>query len=166
MNKTANVVIIGGGISGCSIAYNLAKKGVKNIVVIEKQYLASGSTGRCGAGIRMQWGTERNCLLAKLSTEFYENANEELEVVHDIEFKQGGYLIVAATEKEVEQFKKNVALQNSLGIPTVYLSPKEAKEIIPHMDESKILGATFCPKDGHLNPFILQAFAIAAKGWG
>ncbi|NLM43715.1 MAG: FAD-binding oxidoreductase [Clostridiales bacterium] len=167
MNKTANVVIIGGGISGCSIAYNLAKKGVKNIVVIEKQYLASGSTGRCGAGIRMQWGTERNCLLAKLSTEFYENANEELEVVHDIEFKQGGYLIVAATEKEVEQFKKNVALQNSLGIPTVYLSPKEAKEIIPHMDESKILGATFCPKDGHLNPFYTtEAFAIAAKRLG
>lgn len=106
MNKTANVVIIGGGISGCSIAYNLAKKGVKDIVVIERQYLASGSTGRCGAGIRMQWGTERNCRLSKLSTEFYENANEELGAVHDIEFKQGGYLIVAATEKEVEQFKR------------------------------------------------------------
>lgn len=167
MNKTANVVIIGGGISGCSIAYNLAKKGVKDIVVIERQYLASGSTGRCGAGIRMQWGTERNCRLSKLAAEFYENANEELGAVHDIEFKQGGYLIVAATEKEVDQFKKNVALQNSLGIPSVYLSPKEAKEIIPYMDETKILGATFCPKDGHLNPFhTTEAFANAAKRLG
>jgi sarcosine oxidase subunit beta len=100
MNNTASVVIIGGGISGCSIAYNLAKKGVKDIVVIEKKYLTSGSTGRCGAGIRMQWGTEMNCRLAKYSTEFYENANEVLEYDGDIEFKQGGYLIVAATEKE------------------------------------------------------------------
>lgn len=167
MNKTANVVIIGGGISGCSIAYNLAKKGVKDIVVIEKKYLTSGSTGRCGAGIRMQWGTERNCLLSKMAVEFFENANEELGAEHDIEFNQGGYLIVAATEKEVDQFKKNVVLQNSLGIPSVYLSPKEAKEIIPHMDETKILGATFCQRDGHLNPFLTtEAFALAAKRLG
>lgn len=167
MNKSADVVIIGGGISGCSIAYNLARKGVKKIVVVEKDYLASGSTGRCGAGIRMQWGTERNCLLSKMSVEFYETANQELEYEYDIEFKQGGYLIVAATEKEVNQFKKNIKLQNRLGIPSVYLSPKEAKEIIPYIDETKILGATFCPKDGHLNPFhTTQAYANAAKRLG
>lgn len=167
MNKTANVVIIGGGISGCSIAYNLAKKGVKDIIVVEKFYLTSGSTGRCGAGVRMQWGTERNCKLSKMSVEFYENANEELQYERDIEFNQGGYLMVAATEKENEQFKKNVILQNSLGIPSAYLSPKEAKEIIPHMDETKIIGATFCPKDGHLNPFhTTEAFANAAKRLG
>lgn len=167
MNKTASVVIIGGGISGASIAYNLAKKGVKDIIVVEKKFLASGSTGRCGAGIRMQWGTEMNCRLSKFSTEFYETANEVLEYEGDIEFKQGGYLIVAGTEKEDAQFKKNVALQNSLGIPTVYLTPKEAKEIIPHMDETKIISATFCQKDGHLNPFhTTQAFANAAERLG
>lgn len=167
MNNTADVVIIGGGISGCSIAYNLAKKGVKDIVVIEKKYLTSGSTGRCGAGVRMQWGTEMNCRLAKYSIEFYEKANEILEYDGDIEFKQGGYLIVASTEKEDSQFKKNIALQNSLGIPSVYLSPKEAKEIIPHMDETKIISATFCPKDGHLNPFhATQAYADAAVRLG
>lgn len=167
MNKTANVVIIGGGISGCSIAYNLAKKGVKGIIVVEKSFLASGSTGRCGAGIRMQWGAEQNCRLSKLSVEFYENANEELKYDRDIEFNQGGYLIVAGTEEENEQFKKNVELQNRLGIPSVYLTPKEAKEIIPHMDETKILGATFCEKDGHLNPFhTTEAYAKAAKRLG
>lgn len=167
MNNTASVVIIGGGISGCSIAYNLALKGVKDIVVVEKQYLTSGSTGRCGAGIRMQWGTEMNCRLAKFSTEFYETANEVLEYDGDIEFKQGGYLIVASTEKEDEQFKKNIVLQNSLGIPSVYLTPKEAKEIIPHMDETKIISATFCQKDGHLNPFhTTQAYADAAVRLG
>jgi sarcosine oxidase, subunit beta len=167
MNNTASVVIIGGGISGCSIAYNLALKGVKDIVVIEKEYLTSGSTGRCGAGVRMQWGTEMNCRLAKYSIEFYEKANEVLEYDGDIEFKQGGYLIVASTEKEDTQFKKNIALQNSLGIPSVYLSPKEAKKIVPHMDESKIISATYCKKDGHLNPFhATQAYADAAARLG
>jgi len=167
MNNTASVVIIGGGISGCSIAYNLARKGVKDVIVIEKNYLTSGSTGRCGAGVRMQWGTEMNCRLAKHSIEFYEKANEILEYDGDIEFKQGGYLIVASTEKEDAQFKKNIALQNSLGIPSIYLTPKEAKEIIPHMDESKIVSASFCPRDGHLNPFhTTQAYADAAVRLG
>ncbi|EYE87867.1 FAD-dependent oxidoreductase [Fervidicella metallireducens AeB] len=167
MNKRANVVIIGGGISGCAIAYNLAKKGVKDVIVIEKDYICSGSTGRCGAGVRMQWGTEMNCRLAKYSIEFFERANEELEYEYDIEFKQGGYLIVASTEKEETQFKKNLELQHSLGIPSKYLTPKEAKEIVKHMDESKIRCATFCPKDGHLNPFhATQAYANAAKRLG
>ncbi len=73
MNKTADIVIIGGGISGCSIAYNLAMKGVKKYYSFrEKKYLASGSTGRCGAGIRMQWGgTKRNCQLSKMSVDFF-----------------------------------------------------------------------------------------------
>lgn len=167
MSKNADIVIIGGGISGCSIAYNLAKKGVKNIVVIEKQFLCSGSTGRCGAGIRMQWGTERNCLLSKMSVEFYEHANEELEYDYDIEFNQGGYLMVAGNQKEFDLFKKNVEIQNRLGIPSEVLTPKEAKEIIPYMDETKITGATFCKKDGHLNPFhTTQAYANAAKRLG
>ncbi len=167
MNKTASVVIIGGGISGCAIAYTLAKKGVKDIVVIERDYLSSGATGRCGAGVRMQWGTEMNCKLAKYSIEFFERANEELDYEYDIEFKQGGYLIVASTEKEVNQFKKNIALQNSLGIPSRLLTPKEAKEIVPHMDETKIIAATFNPKDGHLNPFhTTQAYANAAVRLG
>jgi len=167
MNKTASVVIVGGGISGCAIAYTLAKKGVKDIVVIERDYLSSGATGRCGAGVRMQWGTEMNCKLAKYSIEFFERANEELEYEYDIEFKQGGYLIVASTEKEVNQFKKNIALQNSLGIPSRLLTPKEAKEIVPHMDETKIIAATFNPKDGHLNPFhTTQAYANAAVRLG
>ncbi len=167
MNKTASVVIIGGGISGCAIAYNLAKKGVKDVIIIEREYLSSGATGRCGAGIRMQWGTEMNCRLAKYSVEFFETANEVLEYDGDVEFKQGGYLIIAATDKEVDQFHKNIALQNSLGIPSRYITPQEAKEIVPHMDETQILGAAFNPKDGHLNPFhTTQAYADAAVRLG
>ena len=95
MKSSAEVVVIGGGISGCATAYNLAKKGVKDVVVLEKNYICSGSTGRCGAGVRMQWGTEMNCKLAKISIEFYEHANEILEYTRDVDFKQSGYFEIS-----------------------------------------------------------------------
>lgn len=163
----ANYVIIGAGISGCSIAYNLALKGVKDIIVFEKSYLTSGATGRCGAGVRAQWGTKMNCELAKASIEFFEVAKEVLDYSGDLEFKQDGYLILATTEKEDQEFSKNVVLQNSLGIPSRKLTKEEALEIVPHLDITKIISATFSPKDGHLNPFTTNdAYYQAAKRLG
>lgn len=106
MQKSANVVIIGGGIIGCSVAYELAIRGVKDVVVIEKNYLSSGATGRCGAGVRQQWGTETNAILARDSVKRFEGMNEELEYDKDIEFKQGGYLMVSYTSEEWNQYKK------------------------------------------------------------
>ncbi|MBU0997745.1 MAG: FAD-binding oxidoreductase [Firmicutes bacterium] len=163
----ANQVIIGAGISGCSIAYHLAKKGMKNIVVVDKSYLTSGATGRCGAGIRQQWGTEANCILAKKSIEFFETAKEELEYEGDIEFKQEGYLILATDKPELDRFSKNVKLQNSLGIPAKLLSVEESLKIVPYLNTSAFVGATFCQTDGHLNPFkMTEAFYLAAKRLG
>ncbi|WP_312699400.1 FAD-binding oxidoreductase [Sedimentibacter sp.] len=167
MRNKAEVVIIGAGISGCSIAYNLAKKGVKDIVVIDKNYICSGSTGRCGAGVRMQWGTEMNCKIAKKSIEFFEHANEILEYERDVEFKQEGYLLVADTEKELIQFRKNIELQNSLGIPSRMVTLQEAREIVPYLNTDVLKGAAFCEKDGFLNPFkTTDAFYRAAKRLG
>ncbi len=167
MKNSAEIVIIGAGISGCSIAYNLAKKGVKNIVVIEKNYICSGSTGRCGAGVRMQWGTEMNCKIGKKSIEFYENANEILEYKRDVEFKQKGYLLIADTDKEIEQFKKNIEVQHACGIPSKMVSLEEAREIVPYLNTNLLKGAAFCEKDGFLNPFhTTDAFYSAAKKLG
>jgi sarcosine oxidase subunit beta len=167
MKNSAEVVIIGAGISGCSIAYNLAKKGIKNIVVLEKNYICSGSTGRCGAGVRMQWGTEMNCKIGKKSIEFYEHANEILEYNRDVEFKQQGYLLIADTDREIEQFKKNIEVQYECGISSKMLSLQEAKEIVPYLNTSNLKGASFCEKDGFLNPFhTTDAFYSAAKKLG
>lgn len=167
MKNSADVVIIGGGISGCAIAYNLAMQGMKNVVVIEKEYICSGSTGRCGAGVRMQWGTVMNCTIAKKSIEFFENANEILEYDDDVEFKQSGYLLVASTDKEMEQFKKNIKLQHELSIPSKLLTVQEAKEIVPYLNTDMLTGAAFCGKDGFLNPFkTTDAYYKAAKRLG
>lgn len=163
----ADYVIIGAGISGCSIAYNLALKNQKNIIVIDKGYLTGGATGRCGAGIRQQWGTKMNCLLAKASIEFFEHAKERLGYEGDPEFKQKGYLILAVNKEEDKDFTKNVKLQNALGIPSVKLNKEEAKKIVPHLNLDSFISATYCETDGHLNPFtITDAYYQAAKRMG
>jgi sarcosine oxidase subunit beta len=154
-----NICIIGAGISGMSIAYHLAIKGVKDILVIDKGYFTNGATGRCGAGVRQQWQTEMNCIMAKKSMEFFEKANEILDYDDDVELKQEGYLILATTIEEEKQFEKNVILQNKLGIPSKVLNRKEALKIVPHLNPESFLSATFCKTDGHLNPFkMTEAF--------
>lgn len=166
MNK-ANIVIIGAGISGLSIAYNLAMKGMKNIVVVDKSHFLAGATARCGAGVRQQWATEINCILARKSIEFFKNANETLGYYRDIEFKQSGYLLLSSSQKEDEQFVKNVELQNSLGIPSKVLSKEDALKIVPHLNPESFTSATFCHTDGHVNPFLMsEAYYLAAKKLG
>lgn len=166
MRKSADVVVIGGGSVGCSVAYNLAKKGIKNVVLLEKSYLTSGSTGRCGAGIRQQWGTEMNCLISRGSAHIFKNLSEELEA-EDIEFRESGYLLITYEEQQAKMLKNNLKLQHSLGIPSKMLTPEEAKEIVPYLNTEGMVAAFFCQEDGHINPFKTTfAYANAAKRLG
>lgn len=167
MSERADIVVIGGGVVGCSVAYHLAAMGAGKVVLIERRYLASGSTGRCGAGVRQQWGTVTNCTLAREAVRMFETLGEELGYEHGIEFKQGGYLILAYTETQWEQFKKNVALQRSLGIEVDILTPEEARGVVPYLNTEGLIGATFCSKDGHANPFhTTLAYGEAARRLG
>lgn len=164
MKERAEVVIIGGGVSGCGTAYNLAKKGVTDVMVVEKNFPCNGATGRCGGGIRQQFTTEANIKLAMESVSIFEQLSEELGI--DIEYDQGGYLIITY-EDEVDAFKKNVALQNRMGLNSTFMSPEEAQEIVPHLCIDTIAGATFCPTDGHANPFkVVQGYAERAQEMG
>lgn len=163
--RTADLVVIGGGIQGCSTAYNLAKLGVKDIVVLEKGTICSGSTGRSGAGIRAQWGTEMNCRLGLACVEKFEQLHEELGM--DCGLNQGGYLLVAYHESEFEQLQKSMKLQNSLGINTRIVSYAEAREICPGLSAEDAVGFTFNNRDGHADPFLTTfAYMEAAKRLG
>lgn len=167
MNRTAAVVVIGGGVIGCSIAYNLAKRGCRDVVVLERGYLASGSTGRCGAGVRAQWGTEMNLRMALASVRMFETMNEELDYDDDIEFNQGGYLLLAYTDAGWQQFQANVALQRKFGLKVDLCTPEDARRVVPHLNTEDLVGATFCPTDGHCNPFkVTDAYAKAARRLG
>ena len=162
MKNKADVVIVGGGINGCSLAYMLAKKGI-DIIVVEKNYLSSGATGACGAGIRQQWSTRENTELAINSMKIFEKLSKELG--EDIEFRQGGYLIAIHDKNDMRQAEKNVTMQRSLGLKVDILHPEEIIDVVPILDVKGMhaIGATFCPTDGHANPFKTTfAYANAA----
>lgn len=166
MRKNADVVVIGGGTIGCAVAYNLAKKGFKNIVLLEKSFISSGSSGRCAAGFRQQWGTKINCLISRASAKIFKNLSEELDY-EDIEYTENGYLLITYEEHQAQMLEKNLKLQNSLGIPSKKLSPIEAREIVPYLNIDKMVAAFYCGEDGHVNPFKATfAYATAAKRLG
>ena len=167
MKTSYDIVIIGGGITGCALAFELAKRGRKDILVVEKAYLTSGATGRCGAGIRQQWGTVLNATLARDSIRIFEHLEEYTGYDGNCGLNQGGYLIVAYTDGEWKQFQKNFELQKSLGIPVQKLDPQGAKEVVPHLNLNGLYGAMFCPTDGHADPFHCTfAYAKAAEKLG
>ena len=164
--STADVAIIGGGVHGCSIAWHLAKRGVK-AVLFERDYISSGSSGRSAAGLRYQFGTEVNCRLARYNMEKIPLLQEELDSKADLEYDPAGYLWIAYSETQLEQLKKNVALQNSLGVGSVILDSDGIKEVAPGLDVRGMLGASFNEKDGHVNPHAMNfAYADAARRLG
>lgn len=168
MARTAEVVIIGGGIHGCSIAYHLAKYGVRKVLVVEKGFLASGGTGRSAAGFRHQFGTEVNIRLAAASIKKLEGLAAELDYPYDLELFQGGYLMLAYSSSQLEQLKKNAELQNQLvNAGTLLLSPQEIAELVPGLNLEGVVGGSFNPRDGHANPFhVTYAYARAARRLG
>jgi sarcosine oxidase subunit beta len=166
MKSRAECVIIGGGVVGTAIAYYLAKNGMTDTVLVEAEYLSCGATGRCGGGIRQQWSTEANTQLAIESVREFSTLEDELDA--DIEFLQGGYLVLAYTEEDEEQFLKNVKLQQGLGLDVVTLSPDEIRaQVVPQLNTEGVRMATYCASDASANPFLTTlAYANAAKRLG
>jgi len=165
VTRTAEVVIVGGGVNGLACAYNLAKAGMKDIVVLEKGYLGAGATGRCGAGIRQQWGMEENITLAKESVKIFESLDAELGF--NTFFRQGGYLMLIFDEHEYETVTKTIPLQNRLGVPTVLMPPEEIRDFIPGLNTDGVLAGAFCKTDGTAYPYaVLWGYGEAARRLG
>jgi sarcosine oxidase subunit beta len=163
---TADIVIIGGGVMGASSAYHLANRGVKNIVLLEKEpYFGTGATGRCAGGVRYQFSTEININLSKASLPMIERFKEEIG--QEVNYKQCGYLLVATNEAEVNKFNHNVDLQNNLGVPTQLLSADEVRARLPLMNFNDALAGTFNQKDGTVDPNgVVMGYINAAQKMG
>ncbi len=165
MKNRAQVVIIGGGVTGTATAYYLAKNGISDVVLIEADYLSSGSTGRCGGGIRQQWSERMNVRLAMRSVQHFKNF--ENEVGQEIEYFQGGYLLLAYTDDEVALFEKNVSMQQSEGLDVDLYTFEETSKKFPFMNLSGMKVAAYCPSDGHANPHLTTfGYARAAQKMG
>ena len=165
MEKTADVVIIGGGIVGLSIAYYLGLKKAGRILLFEKGQLGEGSTSRCVGGIRTQFSTEVNILFSLESLKTFEQFEEEFGV--NPEFKRIGYLFLATTDSEMKIFRGNVRVQKKFNIPVERLGPDEIRTRWPYLKIDDILGGTFCSWDGYAGPNeVLSGFASGAKRAG
>jgi sarcosine oxidase, subunit beta len=162
---SAEVVIIGGGVMGASAAFHLAEAGCTDVVLFEADQLACGSTSKSAGGVRLQFSDQINIELATRSIAAFENFPRRPGA--DIELKQVGYLFLLTEPQHVAEFEENVALQNSLGVPSRMLSAEEAKELSPLIEIDDVLAATFCPKDGHVNPeMVVAGYAAAARALG
>ena len=149
--ERTEVMIIGAGVIGLSIAYHLAKHGLTDVVVVDRGYLAEGASGRNGGGVRQQWSTELNIRLMQQSVELCRRFAVELGV--NVWFRQGGYLFLARSAREVARLEKNAALQNRCGVPTRMLEPAAAGELVPELDLAGVIGAAYNPTDGILFPW-------------
>src|SRR6266850_707300 len=127
--RSADIVIIGAGAIGASIAYQLGRRGVRDVVVLERDMVGAGSTSKAAGGIRVQFATRVEIELSLRGIAFFKRFEDEMGVPCD--FHQEGYLFILSSEKDVERFKKNVALQRSLGADVRIITPDDAKAIVP-----------------------------------
>ena len=146
-----SVVVIGAGIVGCSVAYHLAARGCTDVVILEKADTeVTGSTARSAAGVRHQFANETNIRLSLHSIERLKRFHEEIGGHSGL--KQIGYLLLVSDPETWKEYRASVALQNSLGVESRTLSPDEIRAMIPMANLEGVLGATFCPSDGHCDP--------------
>ena len=150
MTVTCEAVVIGGGVMGTSILYNLAARGVKRPVLLERDTLGSGSTGRSSGAIRMHYSTEVNARLAWESLRIFRDF-DEMVGGGDVGFVKTGYMVFVP-EDSIEGFKQNIAMQQSIGIATRTVSLEEAHELAPafHLDDSEAFA--WEPESGHGDP--------------
>jgi sarcosine oxidase subunit beta len=163
---TADVVIVGGGCMGASVAYHLAKLGVTDVVLLEREEtLGTGATGRNAGGVRLQFSHEANVRLSLESIALLERFEEEVGT--PIDLFQDGYLFLLSSPRNVGRFRENVEMQRSLGVDVHWLTPEEAGARAPGVDVEGVLAATFCARDGIADPNgVTLGFAGAARRAG
>ncbi len=161
----AQVVVIGGGVGGCSIAYHLAKMGWKDVVVLERNELTSGSTWH-SAGLVGQLRSDVNLTkMMRYSTDLYRQLKDETG--QDTGWREVGGLRLASSPERLEELKRQVALARSFGLPMELVSTQEAHQLFPLMDPQGVLGAVYTPTDGSIDPTgLTNALAAGAKSRG
>ncbi|HUY99952.1 MAG TPA: FAD-binding oxidoreductase [Thermomicrobiaceae bacterium] len=165
MTRRADVVIVGAGIMGCSIAYHLAAKGVRDVVVLERDQIARGATADAAGGIRLQFSTETNIALSTISLEVWEHFEERFGV--GINLRQQGYLFLLTASGEVANFKSTLLLQQQRGVPARWVTPDDIRDLNSSVNVDGVLGGTFCPRDGWADTYsATSGFAEAARRLG
>jgi len=161
----AQVVIIGGGVGGCSIAYHLTLMGWKDVVILERHELTSGSTWH-SAGLVGQMRSDANLTrMMHYSTDLYRRLKDETG--HDPAWREVGGLRLASSAERMEEIKRLVGMAGSFGVPMELITPKEAYDLFPLISLDGVVGAAYTPNDGVIDPTgLTNALAAGAKQRG
>ena len=162
---TTDVLVIGAGFYGLSCAWSMTRLGSgARIMVVDEGEFASGASGRNGAGFRMQWGLDLNILLSRESTAFFENAAELLDYPRGIELKQDGYLVLAHSQNALDRLNASIAIQHRYEVPSELLDADACMKMVPALNRERLVGGTYCAKDGTASPFrLLDALLTASR---
>jgi sarcosine oxidase, subunit beta len=164
MRTTAEAVIIGGGVMGCSLLYNLATRGMRDLVLLERNVIASGGTGRSQAISRMHYSNPFTALLAWESLKILRNFEDI--VGGSSGFTPTGYMLIVGSEGR-EAVEQNVAMQQGLGISTQLISPQDAKQVAPMLELEDAAAIAYEPESGYSDPYaVASSYARRAQTMG
>src|SRR5881296_86364 len=162
---TASAVIIGGGVVGCSIAYHLARRGLRDVVVLERETVGSGTTSKAAGGIRVQFSTETEIRFSLESIKVFERFQEEFGV--NPGYTTIGYLYLLSEERHLRGFEKRIALQQTLGADVRVITPADAQKLVPALRVDDLIAAVWGPQDGMAGPAeVTNGFARRARDLG
>jgi sarcosine oxidase subunit beta len=150
MRTRPDVVVVGAGVVGLSIAFHFAQRGA-SVTVLDRAGIGAGASGVQPGGVRQQWGTRVNCLLARESMRFYADARDLLRMRVDPGFQACGYLFLAHSDDALVRLRENVSLQNDLDIPSRIVAPGEAAKLVPGLDIASVVGGAWCAEDGYFD---------------
>ena len=165
MRKSYDAVIVGGGVQGLAVAYNLALKGMRSIAVVEKSYLGSGASGRNGEMVRSAFGSEEYIRLYHKSLQLWERLSAELDF--NVMFSRNGYLVLATTPAELESYRPHVDTQQRFGLNSRILDAHEVWRLVPDLNRELAAGGIFQPEAGSArHDAVVWAYARAARRLG
>ncbi len=160
--RNARAVIIGGGVSGCSVAYHLAKLGWKDVVLLERKQLTCGTTWHAAGLIGQLRASQNLTRLAKYSAELYVDLEAETGVATGM--KQTGSITVALTDHRWEEIRRQATLAHTFGVDAEVITPGDVKSLYPHIEVGDVIGGVHLPKDGQCDPAnIAMALAKGAR---
>jgi sarcosine oxidase, subunit beta len=162
---SASVVVIGGGVMGLAAAYELARAGVPDVVLLDRDAFGAGSTCKAAGGVRAMFSDPLNVALGARSLDTFRDFPARFG--QEIDFAPVGYLFLLSTPQAVADFEAAVAVQNSLGVPSRMVDVAEAVRLSPLVDADGLLAAAFSPTDGHCTPeSVVLGYASAARRAG
>ena len=163
--RSASVVIVGGGVIGTSCAFHLAEAGFDGVVLLERNQLGSGSSGRAAGGVRAQFSDAINVALAQRSLRAFADFGHRPG--SEIDLHRVGYLFVLTREEDLDAFERSAAIQREFGVPTRIVAPEAVRELCPLLNVDDVLAGAFSPSDGHATPdAVVQGYASGARARG